>query len=68
MDVKIVYYSWAKILRDECALKCDKSLITSYENDVTRTFKLVHFSQGKFSKKNQTLWAQQQLNKAVAVR
>ena len=45
----------AKIQRDECTLKCDKSLITSYENDVTRTFKLVHFSQGKFSKKSNTV-------------
>ena len=43
------------VLRDECALNCDKSLITSYENDVTRTFKLVHFSQGKFSKKSNTV-------------
>ena len=45
----------SKDTEDECALKCDKSLITSYENDVTRTFKLVHFSQGKFSKKSNTV-------------
>ena len=58
MDFFAYYFhnNWsAKILRDECALKCDKSLITSYENDVTRTFKLVHFSQGKFSKKSNTV-------------
>ena len=56
------------LLRDECALKCEKSIITSYENDVTRTFKNLFIFLRENFQKNQTLWAQQQLNKAVAVR